>query len=590
MWGLVPHGDLPGDGEAPGFHVRRIDPFKELNMHGSWFRRTVGASGVAFGPQGSLTAARRMEGCMTRTALAAACLTAVLLPGAPLAYATPLTLEISLGIRETAAGGGPLGAIGSDGGTAGGIEHVNLDGQSFVADGTWQLFTFTASRDSLTAFAGATANSALDGTYGVFEHIRFRSTGDPGPWVIYIDDIVNVTFAGSSTITGFESFATGTEVMFQEPHFSGSTAANFAPTSANTAAVSDEAAHGGSQSYKVAFEFLDDNALRWLRLTSFNAPNVPNPQVILSEIGAPEPPTISFWLMAEARNTPVPEPATPGLFGLGLAGLAIARRTRTGRSAAAPSAARHQQSQAFKELQMSRFSCLFLLPLALLFASVPARAVPMQPDGLAPGETYHWMFLTRGAIDAMSADIAVYNAFVNVEAALNPDLSGLTWRAIASTEAIDARVNAPVHGPVFLLDGSRFADDFLDMWDGSNVPANAIPEIDQFGVVREPDPTPWVWTGTFFDGTVQGLGLGDSQPWAGRYTSVFPAWLIDVHLSSFSPHPMYALSFPIKAETVPSVAEPSSLTFVALALGGLALRRRASCGEVRGLARRGGRA
>ncbi|MCI0529760.1 MAG: Uma2 family endonuclease, partial [Nitrospira sp.] len=32
------------------------------------------------------------------------------------------------------------------------------------------------------------------------------------------------------------------------------------------------------------------------------------------------------------------------------------------------------------------------------------------------------------------------------------NLAGLSWHAIASTEAIDARVNAPVNGPVYLLD------------------------------------------------------------------------------------------------------------------------------------------
>ena len=101
--------------------------------------------------------------------------------------AAPLTLDISIGIRETGYAGGPAVPIGANGGSSGGIEFINLDGQPFVADGTWQQFTFTPTTDTLTAFAGASANSVLDGTYGVFEHIRIRSTNDPGPWVIYID-------------------------------------------------------------------------------------------------------------------------------------------------------------------------------------------------------------------------------------------------------------------------------------------------------------------------------------------------------------------------------------------------------------------
>jgi hypothetical protein len=216
-----------------------------------------------------------------------------------------------------------------------------------------------------------------------------------------------------------------------------------------------------------------------------------------------------------------------------------------------------------------KISRLLVLPLA--------RALPMQPDGLAPGESYHWMFITRGTIDSTSADIAVYDAFANAEAALNPDLAGLSWHAIASTETVDARLNAPVNGPVFLLDGARFADDFPDMWDGSNVPFNAVPEIDQFGVVRVPDSAPWVWTGTDHDGTAFGLGLGgQADNWAGRYTSVFPTWLIEVHLGSNTEFPIYALSGPIKAQAVPTVPEPSGMALLGIVLGSLVLRRRES--------------
>jgi hypothetical protein len=86
-------------------------------------------------------------------------------------------LQISLGIRETGAGGVTFPGIGQTGGTANGIEWVNLDGQTFVADNQWHTFTFTPSVDTLTAFAGTTANGVLDGTWGVIENIRFKSTG-----------------------------------------------------------------------------------------------------------------------------------------------------------------------------------------------------------------------------------------------------------------------------------------------------------------------------------------------------------------------------------------------------------------------------
>lgn len=263
----------------------------------------------------------RMPGKILSLAAGVCCLAL----GGANAYATPLTLEVSIAVRETEAGGGANGPIGADGGTSGGIEWINRDGQALVADGTWQQFTFVPTADALTAFAGITANSVLDGTYGVFEHIRFRSTGDPGPWVIYIDEVVNVTSSGATLITGFEPFAPGAEVMFQEPSFSGSTFGNLEPGS--TSAVSNEQARSGAQSYRIAFEFVDDDDARWVRLTTFNTPAIPNPRVVLAEnVSPPFAPSISFWLLAQPGDTQVPEPGTLALLGTAAAGFAFARR------------------------------------------------------------------------------------------------------------------------------------------------------------------------------------------------------------------------------------------------------------------------
>lgn len=210
------------------------------------------------------------------------------------------SVALTLGIRET----GGSGPIFSNAGTAGGIEWVNLDGQSLALDGTWQLFSFTPAADTLNAFAGTTANAVLEVSWASIEHIRIlNSEGLTAPIRLWIDDISN-TGTGSSLTEGFEGFGVGDEVMFQEPNFSGSTAGNL--LLGGTSAVSDSAAFSGLQSYEFNFQFVDGDPSGWVRLTTFNAPELPNPAVLVAEPGTPSDPTIAFY----ARGVVIPEPST----------------------------------------------------------------------------------------------------------------------------------------------------------------------------------------------------------------------------------------------------------------------------------------
>jgi hypothetical protein len=221
-------------------------------------------------------------------------------------------VKISIGIRET---GNPNSLpIFGNGGATGGIEYVNRDGQTLLLNNTWQLFTFTPSTDTLLAFAGATANSILDTDWVTLEMIRIlNSGGNTAPLRLWIDNISNTTTAYGSVTEGFESFALGSEVIFQEPRFSGSTAAQL-DLLPNASLVSDSAAFAGTQSDEINLKYIDGNVNNWVRLTTFNTPNLANPLLLAREPGAPAP-TISFYM----KGILVPEPSsvTIGLLGLG---------------------------------------------------------------------------------------------------------------------------------------------------------------------------------------------------------------------------------------------------------------------------------
>jgi hypothetical protein len=240
------------------------------------------------------------------------------------------SLLVSIGVRET---GNPNNLlVGANGGSTGGIEFVNRDGLTLNADGTWQLFTFTPLTDPLTAFAGTTANAMLDDDWGVLEHVRFGNVADGATrFRVWIDDISNTTSAGPINFANFESATLGTEVVFQEPRFSGSTSGNLQMTP-NASLVTDTMANSGTQSNQVDFEFLTDAPApaNWLRLTTFNTPNQPNPLVRLRESvvgGAALATTISFY----AKAVVIPEPASLVLIGFGMLAMTLCGRRGTER-------------------------------------------------------------------------------------------------------------------------------------------------------------------------------------------------------------------------------------------------------------------
>ena len=242
------------------------------------------------------------------------------------------SLAISLGTRET----GASGAIGDDAGTSGGIEWVNLDGQTLPLDGQWYLFTFDMANDPATPFAGGSANGVVgdtdgDGVMDVFtgslEHIRIRNIdGFTGNITIWIDDVANTIDPPGppppqTVVFGdFEdpnmTNAAG-EVMFQEPTFSGSTSGHIDPNGPSLAVRDDTVAHSGIASTRVEWRFIDNDPSRWVRLTTFNRNLLP--------LGSPlirydQNSVVSFWMRA------VPEPGTLAM--LVVPAVALLRRRR----------------------------------------------------------------------------------------------------------------------------------------------------------------------------------------------------------------------------------------------------------------------
>ena len=223
-----------------------------------------------------------------------------------------------------------------------------------------------------------------------------------------------------------------------------------------------------------------------------------------------------------------------------------------------------------------------LLTLVVGMISIPASmasATILVPGDLEVGDTYHLAFVTDGKTTAESTNIDDYNSFVQAQAGLSGATTenyGINWYAIASTASAEARNNAVVSGPVFLLDETKIADNYNDMWNGNLDSALALT---QFEVIRNL----FVWSGTWEDGTAfsysysrPGGHIGYVLGGSSGHTSVGDSAATDDNWISYasikgqsSSWHLYALS---EALTVP-IPEPSTGLLSLVGLAGCILAR-----------------
>ena len=97
----------------------------------------------------------------------------------------------------------------------------------------------------------------------------------------------------------------------------------------------------------------------------------------------------------------------------------------------------------------------------------------LKPTGLVAGDQFRLLFLSSTKRNATATDIATYNTFIqNLAAAGHTDIRTYSagFRAVGCTAAVDARDNTSTTGtgvPIYWLDGTKVADDYVDFYDGS---------------------------------------------------------------------------------------------------------------------------
>ena len=182
--------------------------------------------------------------------------------------------------------------------------------------------------------------------------------------------------------------------------------------------------------------------------------------------------------------------------------------------------------------------------------TVPANW-SLKPTGLTTGNKFRLMFITGTGHAPSSTDITTYNTYVQGQAAVgHADIQDYSsaFHVLGSTVDVDARDNTDTTGtgvPTYWLNGTKVADDYPDLYDGTWDDEANTTNRDGTTIT-----TPGhVFTGSADDGTEEFDGgasraFGSSRVRTGRPDSSAhgPLSSSSSYLQSQTLHPYYALS------------------------------------------------
>lgn len=136
-----------------------------------------------------------------------------------------------------------------------------------------------ASISALGYVSGWTPTPSDIGQTILFTSRAANSTGsDEVSWQVTVE---GPRPCGLFTITDFEGYASGTEILFRRPRYSGTTSGNLALTPDSAKVTNEVTAFSGTSCLKVEWQYVDTSSERWFRLTTSGAPHTPNPTMWL---------------------------------------------------------------------------------------------------------------------------------------------------------------------------------------------------------------------------------------------------------------------------------------------------------------------
>jgi hypothetical protein len=224
----------------------------------------------------------------------------------------------------------------------------------------------------------------------------------------------------------------------------------------------------------------------------------------------------------------------------------------------------------------SRYAMMLIVG-ALSMTGTASATLIESIAALDDGDKYRVLFVTSTKRDATSSDITDYNTFVNTAAQAGSVTSGLglTWKALASTDSVNARTNTGIvdDDPIvwlFNTDGVIVAESGKDLWDrylmapiNQSEHGELISDMTWTGMDAYGDSMEFLSLGGFGDTATYGHAPRINYPWANGDDGGF---LKTNQLA------LYGASSLAVAGTV-QVTSPGTFILLTLGLAGLSFSR-----------------